>query len=545
MNRTLFSLLLFCAQAAGAALNVRDFGAKGDGVSDDTKAIQAAFDKASVNGWYGGTEVFFPYGVYLVSDELDVKGIVVRGEGYATILQKNKDKDLFHPKNSWRLTITGLSFFGGRNQISLGNMNTDTGFLQVIDCRFKDSSGYAIETREGSNSSVVLVEKCNFFNCEQVFIHYTDEGVFRDAWISTGSMTNKAAIVARYGRLLIENLCGVPGVNGTDQRWIDFHGGQLTCRNIRFGGEAAGFTPIISWAKPAPNLLGHSIILDSCSICGLGNARRQCAIYCEEVPNLITIQNSKLAGVPALMVRPTIDLKTYFKGVRPGMLKYAVQNNIGEMQGELPELLKKPVISNLTPAQAGVMSSNETTKKLAAAVKAESARKAEPPPAKPLVYKDHTQQTDPSKYIEVRFGKKTWSLDDFMDATSERNSDYLAIAPAGDDTLLMRRKHGGWPHVLIKDIAVDLDKFPFLTVLQRRPATGEPVPDAIKVIDQETQNILFLAEAGDPLTYRSFNLRDVFKARGIRKFSIKYYFLGGSNPGDYLLLDFVRLEMAN
>lgn len=43
-------------------INVRDFGAKGDGVTDDTEAIQAAFDKA------GSTRsVFFPSGKYNVS----------------------------------------------------------------------------------------------------------------------------------------------------------------------------------------------------------------------------------------------------------------------------------------------------------------------------------------------------------------------------------------------------------------------------------------------------------------------------------------------
>lgn len=43
-------------------VNVRDFGAKGDGVTDDTAAIQAAFDKA------GSTRsVFFPSGKYNVS----------------------------------------------------------------------------------------------------------------------------------------------------------------------------------------------------------------------------------------------------------------------------------------------------------------------------------------------------------------------------------------------------------------------------------------------------------------------------------------------
>ena len=53
------------AAASGASCesvyNVRDFGAKGDGKADDTKAIQSALDHAIDHG--GGT-VYFPNGRY-------------------------------------------------------------------------------------------------------------------------------------------------------------------------------------------------------------------------------------------------------------------------------------------------------------------------------------------------------------------------------------------------------------------------------------------------------------------------------------------------
>lgn len=548
MNRTLlsFPILLVCIVTSLAGIkpiNVADFGAKGDGVTDDTAAIQAAFAKAVIYGWHGGPEVFFPYGTYLVTDELNAQGIAVRGEGYATILQKNKDKDIFHAKQAWRMTISGLTFVGGRNQISLGNANTDTGFLQVIDCRFKNAGGYAIETRPGSNSSVVLIEKCHFFHCEQAFIHNTDEGIFRDSWITSASMTNKAVIVASYGRLLIENVCGVPSVNGTDQRWIDFHGGWLTVRNFRFGGEAAGFTPIVSWAKPVPYLLGHSISLDSSSICSLGNAKRQCAIYCEEIPNQILVRDCRLAGVPVLQVRPTIDPKTYFQGVQPGMLSFTIEDCVGERGGELPDWLKRPATPPAAPGGEGQLSTEQTATQLAALVEAERKRKPAPP-AEPVAFNGHTRQTDPARFMKIPFDAGKWSLDDLMDATSEKNSEYLAVAPADERVILLRRKRGGWPHVLIRDIRVDLDKFPFLALQRTRTDAAKPASDAVRLIDPETQQALVLYEGGDPYAYRAFNLRELLKATGTRTISLKYYFLGGGPPGDSLVIDAIRLEAA-
>jgi len=56
------------------ALNVRDFGAVGDGKTDDTAALQAALDAA---GKAGGGLVFAPTGDYLIRGRLDVPANVV------------------------------------------------------------------------------------------------------------------------------------------------------------------------------------------------------------------------------------------------------------------------------------------------------------------------------------------------------------------------------------------------------------------------------------------------------------------------------------
>jgi len=59
-------------------LDVRHFGAVGDGVTDDAAAIQAVIDAAP-----DPAVVFFPAGSYLIESELELKtGVVLRGQGY-------------------------------------------------------------------------------------------------------------------------------------------------------------------------------------------------------------------------------------------------------------------------------------------------------------------------------------------------------------------------------------------------------------------------------------------------------------------------------
>ena len=69
----------WCSGAAGATLNVRDFGATGNGTNRDTAAFQKALDACAVAG---GGEVLVPAGTYLI-------GSVQLGN--ATILRLAKD----------------------------------------------------------------------------------------------------------------------------------------------------------------------------------------------------------------------------------------------------------------------------------------------------------------------------------------------------------------------------------------------------------------------------------------------------------------------
>ncbi len=73
-------------------LNVKDFGAKGDGTTDDTAAIQKAINNLPnhISGAYGGI-VFLPTGIYIISADLTLpNGVRLKGEGPSATLLRAK-----------------------------------------------------------------------------------------------------------------------------------------------------------------------------------------------------------------------------------------------------------------------------------------------------------------------------------------------------------------------------------------------------------------------------------------------------------------------
>lgn len=101
-------------------INVKDFGAKGDGVTDDTAAIQAAITEMKTHraiatppdGTTAGPTLFFPFGVYLISEALRIEwcqrvGVYLDG---ATIRATASMDAMLYVNNNW---MEGNTISGG------------------------------------------------------------------------------------------------------------------------------------------------------------------------------------------------------------------------------------------------------------------------------------------------------------------------------------------------------------------------------------------------------------------------------------------------
>lgn len=130
------------------SVSVKDFGAKGDGVTDDTAAIQAALDS-------GASLVFFPLGTYKITTVLTArqktvlygagKGkSVISAVGCAALYAANSVQGTYDI-NIRDLSLSGDSSGSGRNGIQLmGDSGVNVGRVSIRDVTVSGFSGNGI-----------------------------------------------------------------------------------------------------------------------------------------------------------------------------------------------------------------------------------------------------------------------------------------------------------------------------------------------------------------------------------------------------------------
>lgn len=151
---------------ANALVNVKTvYGARGDGITDDTRAIQAALadGRSLTQDYYGRPKaLYFPAGIYLVSNTLNWNGccVTLQGQGAGQTFIKLKDatpgfnspttpKAVIKTPNgnmSFRQNIHDLAVDTGRNNpgaIGIDYISSNTGVLKNVLIRSGDRQGVA------------------------------------------------------------------------------------------------------------------------------------------------------------------------------------------------------------------------------------------------------------------------------------------------------------------------------------------------------------------------------------------------------------------
>jgi len=213
-------------------VSVKDFGAKGNGIADDTAAIQAAIDSIIARG--GGT-VYFPKGHYIVVSRPDNQatlppgydmqieqrrsnktliiwntsnislvgeaGAVINRSGDNAISNDPEFASTVYVSQSSNVAISNLSFIGYQDDIALlddiksstsGNhidINNGSSNIRITDCYMQDgTNGISLGCNRTQNyqnldpalppCTEVYIDKCTIRNNEHGMILFDVDGLF-------------------------------------------------------------------------------------------------------------------------------------------------------------------------------------------------------------------------------------------------------------------------------------------------------------------------------------------------------------------------------
>ena len=338
--------------------NVKDYGAVGDGKTDDTDAIQrciTAVEKKNFPYYKAETaypEVVFPSGNYLITRPIVIAAtrksmnLSIKGNGDATIIQKYPDKDIFYMHYGYRQCVNNITFKGGKTQIKFFSRNFNRAQLLIKNCNFIDSSSYAVDdalkgphhskivapykiTWKNSlpyatqvnvdqlpdifyTSSILHINNSIFTNCMKAVRAFSDWGIINRCKITTNPKMQGAAIYSRGVLKIKDTNCYAKNKSNNSQRFVDNIQAGVILQNVKINTDGKGMCPVYNRRiYDNGGLYNVYAIIDSCNI-KAADSIENCFVYCEEVPNLICITNSKeLSGkrIPAIAFRPKVTKK--------------------------------------------------------------------------------------------------------------------------------------------------------------------------------------------------------------------------------------------
>ncbi len=241
------SALAFTLAKRRESVSVKDFGAVGDGVTDDTAAIQAAVD--SLDTSFGG-EIHFPRGDYLVSDTLSVSGnrVKLSGEGFGSRLMSSvTNKDAISVGNGttylWHFNMEDMHIQMTAASVTAGSVISIDGGIRGGLRNIYIDDGFIGITLKGTGQ----------FNLDNIHVLYEQDngGVTSGRKFMHILATSIAAIGSKHpGDVFITNFNGRCGatpycdigleINAGDGIWINnFHLGNCITNHAKINANSS------------------------------------------------------------------------------------------------------------------------------------------------------------------------------------------------------------------------------------------------------------------------------------------------------------------
>lgn len=204
-------------------INVHDYGAKGDGITDDTAAIQAAIDSAP-----NGGQIIFPRGVFMTRGiKLKYNGIQLTGSRWGVRITRLSGTDPLIDA-SGTSSLNGHIKYGGLFSITLNGNNLPGPLLRSY---YSDNFVY---------------RDVSFIHCPGVatdFVEAWDSRFYDCSWEDCGSSTDPAALFRN------STPSGTFGYSTDNTNQIHFLGcrweGWRSCA-VKLDGGANGSTSLLN-----------------------------------------------------------------------------------------------------------------------------------------------------------------------------------------------------------------------------------------------------------------------------------------------------------
>lgn len=207
-------LAFMTVHSMDSPLNIKDYGAIGDGQTDDTKAIQSVIDRLKSEG---GGEIFIPEGIY-VAGELELySNMILTGSGSLSIL-KTRTGDTEEARAKYLISVN--PYDGGSPDLKDNANNIVIRNLQLRGTVEKDGFFEHKHLLNLNAVTNVVVENVSF-------VGFRGDGIY----LGSG---NKGGI-ERHNKNVIIRRCLFDGVNNDNRNGISIiDGEQITVEESRF-----------------------------------------------------------------------------------------------------------------------------------------------------------------------------------------------------------------------------------------------------------------------------------------------------------------------